>query len=241
MTESRVRVGTVDYPVAKKTVQRSVDIVELSGTLAVPVKPATARKWRKEAPPKMGFALEAPKHLFEALPKGAPLPGDPKGYGGFSTSDENINLFKEFGKTVAALEAESIVILTPASFTPAMVNRTAFATFLETARKELEITANLVWEPKGPWETEEAADFAASNDLVLAVDPLRDPPPLGQTAYFRLGPFAAMGSRMGLYDLERLGDAIAPFENATCVFHTNRSLDDARNLKKVLAGDFVDA
>ncbi len=72
---------------------------------------------------------------------------------------------------------------------------------------------------------------------MLAVDPLRDPAPAGPLAYFRMGPFASMGSRVGLYDLERIMEAGESFDRTICVFETPRSFDDARNLKKVLAGD----
>ena len=129
-------------------------------------------------------------------------------------------------------QAKALVLITPSSFTPAKDNRDALASFLsEVDRRGLD----LVWEFHGPWDLDRAAEFAGELDALLAVDPLRDPPPAGRAAYFRLGPFAAMGTRMGTYDLERLADSSSMFERVTCVFDTSRSLDDARNLKKVLA------
>jgi hypothetical protein len=95
---------------------------------------------------------------------------------------------------------------------------------------------SIAWEPHGPWEHPRAAAHAAAAGLVLAVDPLRDPAPAGASAYFRLGPFAALGSRLGVYNLERLADAAQPFAQVTCVLDTPRALDDVRNLRAVLAG-----
>ena len=43
-----------------------------------------------------------------------------------------------------------------------------------------------------------------------------------------------MGSRIGVYDLERIAVSCRGFERVTAVFGTNRALDDVRNFKKML-------
>jgi hypothetical protein len=91
----------------------------------------------------------------------------------------------------------------------------------------------IAWQPSGPWTHEQACAFSAQIGLTLAVDPLRDEAPAGNAAYFRLGPFAVMGSRVGVYDHARLVEAAAFFETTTIVFETPLALDDVRNLKKI--------
>jgi len=91
-----------------------------------------------------------------------------------------------------------------------------------------------VWQPSGPWDQEQAAGYAVELGMQLAVDPLRDEPVAGSVAYFRLGPFAAMGSRVGVYDLERIVDIAQAFSQVTVVFGTPRGLDDAKNLKQII-------
>jgi uncharacterized protein YecE (DUF72 family) len=232
MTTPEIRVGTVGYPTAKKAVWGAVDIVELTGAREAPPRPGTGRKWRSEAPTRLGFSIQAPRALFEEPPRGSPLPGNRAAYGGFRTSDENLALWEATLRFAEAIEAGTLVILSPAEFTPSGANRSALQRFMsEVERGDIEI----VWEPRGPWEPERAAEIAAGLGLTLAVDPLRDAPPPAPTAYLRLGPFSSLSSRLGIYDLERLRDTVLGFQRATCVFETPRALDDARNLKKFLA------
>ncbi|MCP4602033.1 MAG: DUF72 domain-containing protein [Proteobacteria bacterium] len=232
MMETSIRVGTVDFPVTKKLVLADVDVVEITAANPLPPKPSTATKWRKEAPARVDFTVQLPRFLFERPPPGTPLDGDLKAYGSFQVTDETLKLWNKTMRFANGLEARSLILLTPAEFTPTRANRNALSRFLEDVNLS---GCEIVWEPRGPWEHEQAAAFALEKGMILAVDPLRDPPPPGRSAYFRLGPFAAMGSRIGVYDLERLTEATIPFEHVTCVFQTPRALDDARNLKKVLA------
>ncbi|MDJ0764351.1 MAG: DUF72 domain-containing protein [Myxococcota bacterium] len=237
MTNIKHRVGTVDYPAGKKRVLSSVDVVELTATYQTRVKPATAQKWRSEVPHHVSFVVQAPKYLYASPPPKTPLPGDAQAYGGFQVTEENLGLWQGVTGVAKNLNSEIIVLITPAEFTPTRANQDALAAFIEAARVRSPGSYTIVWAPKGLWEPKQAAQLAASRDMILAVDPLQDPlPTLGDdTAYFRLGPFAAMGSRMGVYDLERLKDAMTAFDTATTVFQTPRALDDARNLKQILA------
>jgi uncharacterized protein YecE (DUF72 family) len=232
MTEPTIRVGTIGYPVKKQLVHDSVDVVELTEAQAAPPNLSTAKRWKKEASNRLAFTVQLPRYLYESLPANMPLGGKPEAYGVFQTSRENLGLFDKTMKFADAMEADTIVLLTPPEFTPTQANREALTEFLQTAKWH---GRDIVWEPRGPWEYEQAAAFAGDLGMILAVDPLRDPPSSGAAAYFRLGPFAVMGSRVGIYDLERLAEAAAPFERVTCVFATPHALDDARNLKKVLS------
>ncbi len=232
MTEPKMRIGTIGYPAKKKLVLDSVDVVELTEAQSAPPNPATAKRWRKEASTRLAFTVQLPRYLYEVPSANTPLGGSSEAYGLFRTTRENLGLLDKTMKFADTMAADAIVLLTPQEFTPTKANRAALKDFLQAPglhRREI------IWEPKGPWEYEQAASFAGDLNMVLAVDPLRDAPAPGAMAYFRLGPFAVMGSRVGIYDLERLAEAAMPFERVTCVFATPHALDDARNLKKVVA------
>jgi uncharacterized protein YecE (DUF72 family) len=235
---SRVRVGTVGFPVRdKRRVLAAVDIVELTDGRFEPPGRAAATRFKRSWPASVDAAVQCSVHLADPPRGDASLPGDPRGYGGFETSEENVALWGRCAEYAAAVEARALVVITPPSFTPGPSNLARMAAFFAAVdRRGLAV----VWEPHGPWENRRAAAHAAEMGITLAVDPLRDPAPEGDAAYFRLGPFAAMGSRLGVYDLERLADAAAPFAEVTCVLDTPRALDDVRNLKAVLAGAEVE-
>lgn len=239
MSAANVRIGTVGYPVRNRDrILNNVTLVELTEGRRNPPGPKAARKLRAGAPGSVGFTVQMSNHLFEPVEAGAELPGEAAGYGDLKISRENLDLWKRGAVYAEAVEALALVLVTPARLTPSRPNRDAFAGFLEAARGG---DTPVIWEPHGPWEIEQAADFAAAHGLVLAVDPLRDEAPAGPLAYFRLGPFSSMGSRLGVYDLERLADAAASFERTMCVFDTPRALDDARNLSRLIDGLDVDA
>ena len=235
MTKPEIRVGTIGYPVKKQLVRKSVDVVELTEAQSAPPNASTARRWRKEAGPTLAFAVQLPRYLYETPPDKVPFDGSPEAYGQFRTTRENLALFDKTLKFAQVMEAEEMVLLTPQEFTPTPANRRALADFLQAAKLG---GRRLVWEPRGPWEHDQAAGFANEMGVVLAVDPLRDQPLSGTVGYFRLGPFAVMGSRVGMYDLERLAEAAGSFERVTCVFATPHALDDARNLKQVISDYF---
>jgi uncharacterized protein YecE (DUF72 family) len=227
-----IRVGTIGFPVNKQKLYPHVDIVELMETHLMVPRPSTGSRWREAAPAHVTFTVQLPRYLFEVPRPGSPLPGDLSRYGGFAKSDENLKLFDRTVKLADNLGARLLLLITPVAFTPAVANRRALRGFLEATSSD---HTRIVWQPSGPWDHESAAAYAEELGAILAVDPLRDVPPKGQSAYFRLGPFAAMSSRVGVYDLERLGEAAAEFEDTTLVFGTPRALDDVRNFKAMLA------
>jgi len=233
MIDAQKRIGTIGFPTAKQRVLNEVDVVEVSSARAIPPKPATAKKWRKEAPGSVAFNVQVPRFLCESPPHETPLPGKLGSYGSFQLTEENLDLWERTIRFAEALQALCLVLLTPLEFTPTPAHIDAFSRFLSTVpRGKLDI----VWELRGPWDRRQALAVASSNKLTLAVDPLRDPLPPGEAGYFRLGPFASFGTRLGVYELERLAEAMSKPQKATCVFETAHALDDARNLKKMING-----
>lgn len=238
MMETEFQIGVVDFPVAKKLVYQATDIVEISAPYNNgPPKSKIASKWKKEAPPTHIFSVQLPKFLFESPPAGTPLPGDLSRYGKLAATGENLGLWERTVEFARGLGANTLVLLTGPEFTPTKNHIQSLRDFLSAVPRE---GFSLVWEPRGPWEHETAAMLAEDLQLVLAVDPLRDPPVPGpqNSVYFRLGPFAAMGARLGIYELERLIEAGRPFATVTCVFQTPKALDDVRNMKRALNEDY---
>jgi uncharacterized protein YecE (DUF72 family) len=233
VTDRRHRVGTVGFPVSKDKLYPHVDWVEVNDTYATLPKTATAKRWREEAPAHVDFAVQLPRFLFDKPSAGKPLKGTLAGYGGFRKTEENRKLFEHALRLADTLKSSTLVLLTPGEFTPTQNHQDALADFLRAMPLE---GRGMVWQPSGPWEYEQAARLAKKLGITLAVDPLRDEPPRGDLAYCRLGPFAALGSRVGLYDLERIAEATESFKRAVVVFETRRALDDARNLKRALEG-----
>jgi uncharacterized protein YecE (DUF72 family) len=229
--KNSLRIGTIGYPVSKKMLFPHVDIVELKEThLSIP-KTAVAKRLRSEAPASLSFSVTMPKYFVESPSPGTPLSGECNNYGGFKITAENRRLFERMNRFADALNADTLVLITPSAFTPTTANRAALEAFL----KEMPVgSRTVVWQPSGPWTDTQSARFAAKLGMVLAMDPLRDNAPEGESAYFRLGPFAAMGSRVGLYDLERLLFAAAPFKTTSIVFETERALDDVKNSKRLM-------
>ncbi len=232
-----IRVGTVGYPISKKNLFRRVDVIELTDILNTVPKEKTGRKVREETPNNVVFTLQLPKYLFTPPGKNTTLPGNADGYGEFQNTDENRLLFEKAVRYADALLADTLVLATPSDFTPAKPRREALAQLLGSVNRA---SKKLVWQPSGPWEIERAAAFAEEIGAVLAVDPLRDPPPKGTTCYLRLGPFSVMGSRVGNYDLERIAEITREFQEAVVVFDTEKAADDAKNLKTVLAEGVFD-
>ncbi|MDD5307661.1 MAG: DUF72 domain-containing protein [Deltaproteobacteria bacterium] len=237
MIEVGRKVGTVGFPMARSRVLAAVDVVELTEAEDSLPKAAIGYKWRAEAPSTVGFTMLAPRALVETPGPRTAVTGDRSAYGDLKPSSENVALFARAAAFARAVEARAMVLVTPPSVSPAPSSVAQMSAFFAAVDRG---DMDLVWEPHGAWEHERAAAFAREHGIVLAVDPLRDPPPAGDAAYFRLPPFAAMGSRMGVYDLERLAEAAMAFERLVCVFATARALDDARNLKSLLAGGAVE-
>ncbi len=222
---------------SKKYLFSCVDVIELQDSFNNPPKSQSGKKLRSETPANVFFSVQLPKHLFLQPASNAKLVGEISNYGEFQNTEENRQLLNKAIKYADSVNADTVVLITPSSFTPAKPRREALLSFFENVDLG---SKQLVWQPSGPWESEAAASFALEMNAILAVDPLRDQPPNGQSCYLRLGPFSVMGSRMGIYDLEQIAKTIRSFENATVVFDTDRAVDDSRNLRTVLSDGTID-
>jgi hypothetical protein len=85
------------------------------------------------------------------------------------------------------------------------------------------------------WEIDDAALAAKKWDIVLAVDPSRDPVPAGPVAYGRLRALGETRS-YGASALERVVVAIGPRRDAYVVFETDKALVEAKTLRRLAQG-----
>jgi uncharacterized protein YecE (DUF72 family) len=198
------------------------DLLEVSvGPVGSPgPSTATMRRWRKSVPPHFAFTVVAGPELAslrpgEALEKGRAL----------------------VSGAADVLEARNILLPTPAEVTPSAVWRERLARATEAFRRDV---TNLVWEPRGVWEVEDAAVLARKLGLVLAVDAARDPVPVGPVAYSRLRALGETRS-FGPSALERVIVAIGARRDAFVVFETDGALAECKLIRRLAgSGDGAD-
>jgi len=171
---------------------------------------STLRKWRKSVPPHFDFCVVAGPHL-SLLKAGAPLEED----------------MKAALAAVDALEARCLLINTPPDVTPSNLWRDRMAKLV--ARFPRDVT-QVVWEPRGVWETDDAAVAAREWGIILSVDAAREPVPAGPIAYVRL---RALGETraFGPAALEKVVHAIGARRDAYVVFETDSALVESKRLK----------
>lgn len=129
-----------------------------------------------------------------------------------------------------ALEARNIVIRTPREVTPAPLQRERLAKMRDRFPRDV---TNVVWEPQGVWEVDEAAVVAKNLNLVLAVDPTRDPVPANAVAYLRLRALGETRS-YGPAALSRILDAVGVNRrDVYVVIETSSALTECKQLRSL--------
>jgi uncharacterized protein YecE (DUF72 family) len=171
---------------------------------------STLRKWRKSVPPHFDFTVIAGASL-SMLKAGAAL-----------EADLAVAL-----AAVDALEARSILIPTPADVTPSTLWRDRMAKLLLRFPRDV---TQVVWEPRGVWETDDAALAASRWGIVLSVDAARDVVPAGPVAYVRLRALGETRS-FGPAALEKVLLAIGARRDAYVVFETDAALVESKRLR----------
>jgi uncharacterized protein YecE (DUF72 family) len=231
-----IHVGCSGMPVSRKKYVAALDTVELQFEQGVPPKASTAKKWASEAPDGFIHTVVAPIHLAKAperLPPG--LAGEVGDYGGLRPTEAALDLFGRALEAARALDAKAMVFVTPASIPPGPRGRDALRRFFEAVGPPPE-GMRFAWEAHGPWDAEEVASLAVELGLVRCVDPLKDEMYEGAVAYGRLGPFACMGRALADDELEDICDALDQYDEAFCLFDTDRAFDDARRLRALCQG-----
>jgi uncharacterized protein YecE (DUF72 family) len=132
-------------------------------------------------------------------------------------------------KAVDALEARCIVIATPSEVTPSTLWRDRMAKLVTRFPRDV---TQVIWEPRGVWETEDAAVAAKRWGIVLAVDAAREPVPAGAVAYVRLRALGETRS-FGPAALEKVVAAIGNRRDAYVVFETDSALAESKRMRTI--------
>ena len=175
----------------------------------------TLRRWRKQVPPHFDFSVVLGP-AASALRPGRELDQDIEA--AIAAAD--------------ALQARCMLVVTPAEVTPAAVWRDRLAKVITRLARDATL---LAWEPRGVWEAEDAQRFAQKLDVLLVVDPLRDPAPPGPVFYGRLralGETRSFGSSM----LERVVVGVGLRRDAYVVIETQSALAECKRLRTILHG-----
>jgi uncharacterized protein YecE (DUF72 family) len=172
----------------------------------------TLRRWRKQVPPHFDFSVVVGPAAAELKP-GPELDRD----------------LEAALHAADALQARCMLLVTPPSVTPAAVWRDRLAKVVARLKRDATFVA---WEPRGLWEIDDARKLASKLDVLLVVDPLRDPPPEGPVFYGRLRALGETRS-FGTAALERVVEAVGTRRDAYVVIETQSALAECKRLRQL--------
>jgi uncharacterized protein YecE (DUF72 family) len=190
------------------------DLLEvLAGVPSAP-SGATMRKWRKAVPPHFDFTVVAAPNLARLK--------------GSDALEKELSAARD---AIDALQARCLLLPTPSDVTPSALWRDRMGKLLDRLPRD---ATHVIWEPRGVWETEDAAVAARRWGIILAVDAAREPVPEGLVAYVRL---RAMGETrsFGPAALGRVVDAIGARRDAFVILETPGAPKEAAALRQAAA------
>ncbi len=207
---TRFHIGSDARTANVKSYAKRFDFMEVvAGGPSVPSE-STLRRFRKSVPPHFDFSVVAGPSLARVKPSEA--------------------LERELAlaiRAVDALQARCLLLATPSEVTPSPLHRERIAKVLDRMRRD---PTYVVWEPRGLWETEDAAAMARAWGVVLAIDAAREAVPPGPVAYVRLRALGETRS-FGLAALERVVRAIGARRDAFVILETPAAATEAKNLR----------
>lgn len=212
--------------------------IEIQQTFYQPPNAETARRWREKAPPQFEFAVKAWQLITHAATSPTyrrlrqPLSEKAKKrVGAFQPTDEVWQAWEKTREIAEALQARFIIFQCPASFAPSTENQSNFRQFF----KKLDCDGfQLVWEPRGNWQTEQICSLCEELNLIDGVDPFLKLPAVKQARqYFRLHGIGGYRYQFTDNDLRRLADwcQVAP---TWTMFNNTHMRDDARRFTKLI-------
>lgn len=214
---TRLHIGAKELRGELAAYAKRFDLLEVRGVDASSLRQApsaaTLRRWRRAVPPRFEFSVVAGPSVGKLKPGQA-----------FEAELEAML------STATALEARVLVIPTDASVTPSRVWCDRLAKLVERLPKD---ATNIVWEPSGLWEVEDAAVQAKRWGVYVAVDPARDAMPPGPVAYGRLR--ALGGTRAySTAALQKVADTIGDRRDAYVVIETTSALQEGKALRALV-------
>jgi uncharacterized protein YecE (DUF72 family) len=217
---TRWHIGAKDLRGAMATYAKRFDLLEIRATVPgkddesapAPTLP-TLRRWRKSVPPHFDFAVVAGPNLSKVRPSEA--------------AERELEAARA---AMDALQARCFVLRTPPEVTPSALWRERLSKIVTRVPRDV---THFVWEPSGVWETADAAAQARAWDVVLAVDPAKEPVPAGPVAYLRLRALGETRSFSAIA-LERIAGAVGPRRDVFAIIETDSALVEAKRLRQIV-------
>jgi uncharacterized protein YecE (DUF72 family) len=209
---TRLHIGAPSRNLSFASYAKRFDLMEVESGVPRAPSAATLRKWRKAVPPHFDFCVVAGPALAK-VKAGEALEGE----------------LAAARDAIAALQARCFLLPTPSEVTPGALWRDRIARVIDRLPRD---ATHVVWEPRGVWETDDAAVAARRWGVVLAVDAARDPVPEGPVAYVRLRALGETRS-FGASALERVVSAIGLRREAFVVLDTPAAAREAKELRRL--------
>ncbi|MDP9152055.1 MAG: hypothetical protein M3O36_19195 [Myxococcota bacterium] len=222
---TRWHIGAKELRGAIAAYAKRFDLLEVRVTLgdpegADPAAPlpslAKLRRWRKSVPPHFDFAVVGGPHLGR-VKKSAAL-------------DAELDAARA---AIDALQARCFVLRTAAEVTPTTLWRDRISKIIERIPHD---ATHFVWEPGGVWEVEDAAAQARKWQVVLAVDPARDPVPRAPVAYLRMRALGETRS-FGPAALEKIVQSVGARREVFAILETDSALAEGKRLRQLARND----
>jgi uncharacterized protein YecE (DUF72 family) len=206
MQDSGRKVGCCGFPSASGKYFRTFPVVEIQQTFYHPPRPATADRWRRQAPPEFEFTLKA----WQLITHEASSPTYKKLKFEIDDSDKRmVGSFRFTGivrkawdttlEIARILNTGKVVFQCPASFRPSKRNMDRMRMFFENIDRR---GITCIWEPRGDWTEHQVAGLCEDLDLVHCVDPMVSRSATGGLRYWRLH---GIGGYHYTYSDEELG------------------------------------
>ncbi len=216
--------------------------MEIQQTFYQLPRPATAERWRAEAPPGFTYALKAWQLVTHRANSPTyrrlrePLAGAPGAYGAFQDTPEVHAAWARTLGFAQALGARIVVFQCPASFTPTPGNLANLRRFFTRAERA---GLTFAWEPRGSWDPALVRDLCRELGLVHCVDPFAADSTYGEIAYFRLHGRDGYRYRYTDADLRELARTCRAAQDSGrrgvyVLFNNASMLDDARRFQRLL-------
>jgi len=209
----RLRIGQSRLRGDVSRYAQSFDLLEVRAEPGTLPRPGRLREWRARVPKEFVFSVRLPAAVAE-----------------LRTDPESDTALRYALRAAEALQAEWLLLSTPAAVTPAArTHRRLSALGDGLGRSSL----RLAWEPAGLWEPEAAERVARELGYHLVCDLLRGKPPAGDTLYTRLRGLG--GARFGVGAAERLAETVAQRREAYVVVEASGARRGASALRSAVA------
>lgn len=212
-----IRIGCSPVPPHRRSYFDRFSFGEISQTWMDPVRPQRLRAMRKLMKPDFELVVTAWRWLTQDPldERGAAPLGLNKAHTGMlQVTDENRKIWGLAAQQLRASRAHSVLLKTPNTFGPSKTNRTALTQFVKEIIQPGDL--QVIWEPRGIWDYEDALEQAQESGVLLASDPFTDgafPEQLANKAYYVLtGPHGQ--ARFREDDLLRLIDFVDEHDEA---------------------------